>query len=172
MDSGGFFAFTCRERPVETVEDMNAVRIRTMTLPTHEAMVDDLGGQPMPLPLADVSPALQVDLADTQMNPIPIIATARVDEVQAFVSVTEHVMTPRIRTMNGDSCGSHGEKHRAILAWTAKVATGAGRSMSRATGAAGRGLPALAGQMQVNVVPSAALEKVATAAGRFVKGEP
>ncbi len=169
IDSGGFFAFTNSERPIETVEDMDGLRIRTMTLPTHEAMVDALGGQPTPLPWAEVYTALQTGVADGQMNPIPIIAFAKFDEVQEYLSVTNHIITPYIWTMNADFYDSLSEEHRDIVDWAAEVATDAGRSMSRVIEASERGLPALAEKMQVNVVPPAELEKFAAAAQPAVR---
>jgi TRAP-type C4-dicarboxylate transport system substrate-binding protein len=47
IDSGGFFAFSNSEHPIKTVDDMKGLKIRTMTLPTHKAMVDSLGASPM-----------------------------------------------------------------------------------------------------------------------------
>lgn len=81
LDSGGFFAFTNSKKPITSVADFEGLRIRTMTLPTHEAIVSSLGGQPTPLPWAEVYTALQTGVADGQMNPVPIIAFAKFDEV-------------------------------------------------------------------------------------------
>ena len=94
IDSGGFFAFTNSKRPIASVADMKGLRIRTMTLPTHEAIISSLGGQPTPLPWAEVYTALQTGVADGQMNPIPIITSVNFDEVQKFLSVSNHVITP------------------------------------------------------------------------------
>ncbi|MGI9387168.1 MAG: TRAP transporter substrate-binding protein DctP, partial [Methyloligellaceae bacterium] len=52
IDSGGFFAFTNSKRPITSVKDMDGLRIRTMTLPTHQTMVGSLGAKPTPLPWA------------------------------------------------------------------------------------------------------------------------
>ena len=84
IDSGGFFAFSNSERPIKSVEDMKGLKIRTMTLPTHKAMVDSLGAQATPLPWAEVYTSLQTGVAHGQMNPIPIIAFAKFDEVQKY----------------------------------------------------------------------------------------
>jgi TRAP-type C4-dicarboxylate transport system substrate-binding protein len=46
LDSGGFFAISNSKRPIKTLADMEGLRIRTMTLPTHEATIASLGGQP------------------------------------------------------------------------------------------------------------------------------
>lgn len=154
LDSGGFFAFSNSERPIETPEDMEGLRIRTMTLPTHEAMIRSLGAQPTPLPWSEVYTALQTGVADGQMNPIPIIAFANFDEVQKYLSIANHVITPYIWTMNRDFYDGLSEDHKGIVDWASEVATDAGRSMSRVIEASQNGLPALAENMEVNVIPA------------------
>ena len=121
-----------------------------MTLPTHQAMVSSLGGKPTPLPWAEVYTALQTGVADGQMNPIPIIAFAKFDEVQKYLSITNHVITPYIWTINKDFYE-------------------AGRGVSRVIEASEKGLPALAKKMEVNAVSPAELEKFAAAAQPAVR---
>ncbi|TCO73963.1 DctP family TRAP transporter solute-binding subunit [Rhodovulum euryhalinum] len=152
IDSGGFFAFTNSKKPIESVADMEGLRIRTMTLPTHEAIVSSLGGQPTPLPWAEVYTALQTGVADGQMNPVPIIAFAKFDEVQKYLSITNHVITPYIWSMNADFYNGLSDEHRTLVNWAAEVATESGRAMSRVIEASDRGLPALAQKMEVNVL--------------------
>lgn len=169
LDSGGFFAFTNSKRPIKSVEDMDGLRIRTMTLPTHEAIISSLGGQPTALPWAEVYTALQTGVADGQMNPVPIIAFAKFDEVQNYLSITNHVITPYVWTMNEDFFNSLTPEHQYLVNWAAEVATEAGRSMSRIIEASERGLPALAEKMEVNVVPPAEQAKFAEMAQPAVR---
>jgi tripartite ATP-independent transporter DctP family solute receptor len=169
IDSGGFFAFTNSKKPITSVEDMEGLRIRTMTLPTHEAIVSSLGGQPTPLPWAEVYTALQTGVADGQMNPVPIIAFAKFDEVQKYLSVTNHIITPYIWTMNADFYNGLTDEQKTLINWASEVATEAGRSMSRVIEASEKGLPALAAKMEVNVVPPAEQAKFAEAAQPAVR---
>ena len=169
IDSGGFFAFTNSQKPITSVDDMKGLRIRTMTLPTHEAIIASLGGQPTPLPWAEVYTALQTGVADGQMNPVPIIAFAKFDEVQKYLSVTNHIITPYIWTMNAEFLGGLSPEHQYLVGWAAEVATEAGRAMSRVIEASEKGLPALAAKMEVNVVPPAEQAKFAEAAQPAVR---
>ncbi|MCR8547546.1 DctP family TRAP transporter solute-binding subunit [Salipiger sp. P9] len=169
LDSGGFFAFTDSVRPIASVEDMDGLKIRTMTLPTHEAMISSLGGQPTPLPWAEVYTALQTGVADGQMNPVPIIAFAKFDEVQKYLSITNHLITPYIWTMNADFLASLSEEDQYLVKWAADVATDAGRAMSRVIEASDKGLPALAAKMEVNVVTPEEQAKFAEAAQPAVR---
>ena len=163
IDSGGFFAFSNSKRPIKTVKDMEDLRIRTMTLPTHQTIVSSLGGKPTPLPWAEVYTALQTGVADGQMNPIPIIAFAKFDEVQKYLSITNHVITPYIWTMNQAFYNGLTPEHRAIIDWAAEVANEAGRGVSRVIEASERGLPKLAEKMEINAIAPAELAKFAAA---------
>lgn len=169
LDSGGFFAFTNSKAPITSVADMEGLRIRTMTLPTHEAIISSLGGQPTPLPWAEVYTALQTGVADGQMNPVPIIAFAKFDEVQKYLSITNHVITPYVWTMNEDFYEGLSDEHKNLINWASEVATEAGRSMSRIIEASDRGLPALAEKMEVNVVAPAEQAEFAEAAQPAVR---
>jgi len=169
LDSGGFFAFSNSKKPITSVADMEGLRIRTMTLPTHEAIVSSLGGQPTPLPWAEVYTALQTGVADGQMNPVPIIAFAKFDEVQKYLSITNHVITPYVWTMNREFYEGLSDEHRNLINWAAEVATESGRAMSRVIEASDTGLPALAAKMEVNVVPPAEQAKFAEIAQPVVR---
>ena len=169
IDSGGFFAFSNSQRPIKTVGDMKGLKIRTMTLPTHKAMVDSLGAQATPLPWAEVYTSLQTGVAHGQMNPIPIIAFAKFDEVQKYLSITNHVITPYIWTMNQGFYDGLSPEHREIVDWASEVATEAGRGVSRVIEASERGLPKLAQKMEVNVVSAAEQKKFAAAAQPAVR---
>jgi len=170
LDSGGFFAISNSKRPIKTVADLEAMRIRTMTLPTHEATIKSLGGQPTPLPWAEVYTALQTGVADGQMNPIPIIAFAKFDEVQKYLSITNHVITPYIWTMNQDFYNSLTPEEKKVVDMAAEVAVDAGRGISRIIEAsAEKGLPKLGKKMAVNAIPPAELAKFAATAQPAVR---
>lgn len=169
IDSGGFFAITNSKKPITSIDDMDGLRIRTMTLPTHEAIISSLGGKPTPLPWAEVYTALQTGVADGQMNPVPIIAFAKFDEVQEFLSVTNHIITPYVWLMNQDFYNGLSDEHKTIVNWASEVATEAGRSMSRVIEASERGLPALSAKMKVNVVSPEEMSRFAEQAQPAVR---
>ncbi|MFQ5772963.1 MAG: DctP family TRAP transporter solute-binding subunit [Kiloniellaceae bacterium] len=169
LDSGGFFALTNSKRPITSVEDMKDLRIRTMTLPTHEAIIASLGGKPTPLPWPEVYTALQTGVADGQMNPVPIIAFAKFDEVQEYLSLTNHIITPYVWFMNKEFYDDLTPDERYVVDYAARAAVDAGRGISRLIEASDRGLPHLAKKMKINAVSSAELKKFADAAQPAVK---
>lgn len=170
LDSGGFFAISDSKKPIKTVDDMKGLRIRTMTLPTHEATISSLGGQPTPLPWAEVYTALQTGVADGQMNPIPIIAFAKFDEVQKYLSITNHVITPYIWTMNQAFYDGLTADEKKVVDMAAEVAVEAGRGISRIIEASTeKGLPKLGKKMEINTIAPAELKKFAALAQPAVR---
>lgn len=169
LDSGGYFAITNSKRAVKTLDDMNGLRIRTMTLPTHEAIISSLGGKPTPLPWAEVYTALQTGVADGQMNPVPIIAFAKFDEVQKYLTLTQHIITPYVWFINKDFYNSLSDEEKYVVDYAAKAAVVAGRGISRIIEASDRGLPHLSKKMEVNSVSAAELKKFASVSQPAVK---
>jgi tripartite ATP-independent transporter DctP family solute receptor len=170
LDSGGFFVISNSKRPIKTAADMQGLRIRTMTLPTHETTIKSLGGQPTPLPWAEVYTSLQTGVADGQMNPIPIIAFAKFDEVQKYLSITNHVITPYIWTMNQKFYDGLTPEEKKVVDNAAEVAVGAGRGISRIIEASNeKGLPKLGKKMTINAIPPAELKKFAAASQPAVR---
>jgi TRAP-type C4-dicarboxylate transport system substrate-binding protein len=170
LDSGGFFAISNSKRPIKTAEDLAGLRIRTMTLPTHETTIKSLGGQPTPLPWAEVYTSLQTGVADGQMNPIPIIAFAKFDEVQKYLSITNHVITPYFWFVNAKFYDGLTADERRVVDGAARVAVGAGRGISRIIEAsAEKGLPKLGKKMTINAIPPAELKKFAELAQPAVR---
>jgi len=169
LDSGGYFAITNSKRAVKSLADMEGLRIRTMTLPTHEAIISSLGGKPTPLPWPEVYTALQTGVADGQMNPVPIIAFAKFDEVQEYLTLTQHIITPYVWFMNMDFYNSLSADEKSVVDYAAKAAVVAGKGISRIIEASSRGLPFLTKKMKVNSISEAERKKFASASQPAVK---
>ncbi len=170
LDSGGFFAISNNKRPITSAADMSGLRIRTMTLPTHEAIIRSLGGQPTALPWAEVYTALQTGVADGQMNPVPIIAFAKFDEVQKYLSITNHVLTPYFWFVNAKFYNSLTPDERRVVDQAAETAVEAGRGISRIIEASTeKGIPKLAKKMKVNTVSAAEIKKFAASSQPAVR---
>lgn len=166
-DSGGFFQITNSKRPIHTPADMNGLKIRTMGLDTHKAIIAAMGGQPAAISWSEVYTALQTGVADGQMNPIPIIAFAKFQEVQKYLTLTGHIFAPYVWVMNQDFWNSLSDSEKDVVSYAAKSAIVAGRGMGRVIEASDRGLAELSKTMEVNTLTAAEKEefkKVATPA--------
>ncbi len=148
-DSGGFFAITNSKHQVKTPEDMKGLKIRTMGLDTHKALINSLGGEPAAIAWTEVYTALQTGVADGQMNPVPIISFARFDEVQKYLSLTNHLFAPYVWAVNKSFWDGLTPEEQGVVQAAAKSAIVAGRGISRIIEASDRGLPKLAKEMEV-----------------------
>jgi tripartite ATP-independent transporter DctP family solute receptor len=166
-DSGGFFQLTNSKHPIHTPADMKGLKIRTMGLDTHKAIISAMGGQPAAISWSEVYTALQTGVADGQMNPIPIIAFAKFQEVQKYLTLSGHIFAPYVWVMNKDFWDSLTDNEKYVVSYAAKSAIVAGRGMGRAIEASDRGLKELSKTMKVNTLTAdekAEFKRVATPA--------
>ncbi len=56
---GGFFQLSNSKLPIKTVADMKGLKMRTMTLPSHQNLMKAYGAAPLPVAWAEVDTALQ-----------------------------------------------------------------------------------------------------------------
>ena len=168
-DSGGFFQLTNSKRPIHSPADMKGLKIRTMGLDTHKAIITAMGGQPAAISWSEVYTALQTGVADGQMNPIPIIAFAKFQEVQKYLTLSGHVFAPYVWVMNNDFWNSLTDSEKDVVTYAAKSAIVAGRGMARAIEASDRGLVELSKTMQVNALTADEKEAFRKAAEPAVK---
>jgi tripartite ATP-independent transporter DctP family solute receptor len=151
-DSGGFFHFTNSRKPITSPEDMKGLKIRTMGLDTHKAVVSALGGQPAVIAWTEVYTALQTGVADGQMNPVPIISFAKFNEVQKYLTLSGHLFAPYVWVMNKDFYDGLSPAEKSVIAGAVKSGIVAGRGVSRAIEASDRGLAGLSKDMKVNAL--------------------
>ncbi len=90
----GFRHITSSKRPVREPADLKALKIRVMENKVHQAAFRQLGADATPMAWGEVFTSLQQGLLDAQENPIPIIATFKLYEVQHYLSLTGHVYSP------------------------------------------------------------------------------
>ena len=124
-DPGGFFAISNSKRTIKSPEDMKGLKIRTMDLETHKTIVGTLGGEPISIAWSEVYTALGTGAADGQMNPIPIIRFARFEEVQSYLTLTNHLFLPYVWVINGKFLDElSAEERTAVLnaaSWTVSL---------------------------------------------------
>lgn len=92
----GFRNLTNSKRPVNKPEDLKGLKIRTMENPIHMDAWKALGADPTPMSFAEVFTALQQGTVDGQENPLAIISTSRLYEVQKHLAMTKHNYSPMV----------------------------------------------------------------------------
>ena len=123
----GFRQFTNSKRPIRSPADLVGLKIRTIRNPVMETIFKTLGADVVPLPFPDVYGALDDGRVDGQENPLPTIAAYRFDQVQKYVSLSSHIFTPLIMTINADTFKGLKPEEQAAIQAAARAATKATR---------------------------------------------
>ncbi len=87
----GFRQITSSSRPVATAADLANLKIRVPVSPMWTSMFKALGAAPTSINFAETYSALQTKVVDGQENPLAIIDTAKLYEVQKYCSLTNHM---------------------------------------------------------------------------------
>ncbi|GAB1386831.1 TRAP transporter substrate-binding protein [Melaminivora sp.] len=96
----GFRHMTNSKRSVNTPEDLKGLKMRTMENPVHIAAYKGFGIITTPMAFPEVFTALQQGTVDGQENPLPVIISAKFDQVQKHLTLTGHVYSPALFVMN------------------------------------------------------------------------
>ncbi len=92
----GFRHITDNRGPNHSPADMEGLKIRTMENPVHIEAFRALGAAPTPMAWPEVIPALEQGAIDGQENPLSVIVSAKLNEVQKYLTLDGHVYSPAI----------------------------------------------------------------------------
>lgn len=87
----GFRQITTSTKPINTAADLEGLKIRVPVSPLWTSMFKAFGSAPASLNFSEVYTALQTHAVDAQENPLAIISTAKLYEVQKYCSLTNHM---------------------------------------------------------------------------------
>jgi TRAP-type transport system periplasmic protein len=87
----GFRQTTSSTKPLVTPADLKGFKIRVPVSPLWTSMFKALDAAPASINFAEVYSALQTKIVDGQENPLAIISTAKLYEVQKYCSLTNHM---------------------------------------------------------------------------------
>ena len=90
----GFRVVTNNVRPVVKPQDLKGIKLRVPGGVWRVKMFRAYGANPAPLAYGEVFAALQSGVMDGQENPFPQIWGGKFQEVQKYLSLTNHVYTP------------------------------------------------------------------------------
>ncbi|WP_294225467.1 DctP family TRAP transporter solute-binding subunit [uncultured Shimia sp.] len=151
-DTGGFFAVTNSKHAIADLKDFEGIRIRTMTLPSHQKIMQSLGAEAYPLSWGEVYSGLQTGVIDGQMNPVPIISFANFAEVQKHMTLTNHLFSPYTFMINRAFYEGLSDSERATVHTAAENCVAASRGLSRIIEASDRGLAGLMDKIEVTAL--------------------
>jgi TRAP-type transport system periplasmic protein len=94
MWDNGFRQITNKVRPIVVPADLAGLKIRTPTSRQRVEMFNTLGANATPLAFGEVYSALDQGVIDGQENPAQIVDSAKLYEVQGYMSLSNHVYLP------------------------------------------------------------------------------
>jgi tripartite ATP-independent transporter DctP family solute receptor len=124
----GFRHMTNSKRPINSPDDTKGLKIRTMENPVHIQAYKALGIITTPMAFPEVFTALQQGTVDGQENPLPVITSAKFDQVQKHLSLTGHVYSPCILVMNKAAYDKLSAEDKTAFVQAAQAATKANRA--------------------------------------------
>ena len=91
---------TTSNKRVTTPADLAGFKLRVPENEVFRAMAEAWGAKPTPMNFGELYLALKQGVVDGQENPLPTIKSGKFDEVQKYLVLTAHIITPRLVVVN------------------------------------------------------------------------
>ena len=115
----GFKNFTCNKK-IETMDDFNGLKFRTMESPIIMEQFKALGSNPTPVDFSELYNALQQGTVDGQENPLVTIVSVKLYEVQKYLLLSSHAYLGHVFLVNQGWFDGLDEKLKEIVSRNAK----------------------------------------------------
>ena len=102
-------------KAIQSIEDFQGIRMRTLENPYHIAYWEALGASPTPVAFSELYMALQQGLVDAQENPLNSIISTGLYEQQQYIIKTNHIMFIYCYVMNKAFFDSLPAEYQAFL---------------------------------------------------------
>jgi tripartite ATP-independent transporter DctP family solute receptor len=90
----GYRHITNNKRPIKVPADLQGIKLRVPEGKWRVKMFQEYGANPSPMKFSELFTALQTGVMDGQENPFTQIYSAKLQEVQKYLSLSGHVYTP------------------------------------------------------------------------------
>lgn len=92
----GYRSITNSKRPIQKMEDIQGLKIRTILNPLYIDMLNALGANAVPMPFPELYTAMESKAVDGQENPYSTAEASKFYEVQKYMSNTRHIYNPQM----------------------------------------------------------------------------
>src|SRR5690349_565129 len=116
----GFRQITNNKRPIKVPGDLAGIKLRVPGGKWRVKMFQAYGANPSPMKFSELFTALQTGVMDGEENPFTQIYSAKLQEVQKYLSLSGHVYTPAYLTVGSNHWKSLPADVRKALEDTAK----------------------------------------------------
>ena len=111
---------TNNKRPIKVPADLQGIKLRVPEGKWRVKMFQAYGANPSPMKFSELFTALQTGVMDGEENPFTQIYSAKLQEVQKYLSLSGHVYTPAYLTVGTKRWESLPADVRKVLEDTAK----------------------------------------------------
>ena len=116
----GYRHITNSKRPIKVPADLKGIKLRVPEGKWRLKMFQAYGANPSPMKFSELFTALQTGVMDGEENPFTQIYSAKLQEVQKYLSLSGHVYTPAYLVVGTRNWNSLPPDVRKILEDTAK----------------------------------------------------
>ena len=109
-------------KPVNKVEDIQGLKIRVPEIPVIVESWKAMGANPTPMAFGEVYTALQQKTIDAQENPFVDIASAKLEEVQKFIALSDHMFGYAMLSISPDVWAKLSDAEKALFREAAREA--------------------------------------------------
>jgi len=124
----GFRHITNNKHPVIRPDDLRGLKIRTLENKTHLLAFRTLGAAPTPMSFPELYGALEQGAVDGQENPISVMVTSKLYQVQKYMSLTGHFYTATVHIASPTFWNSLTPADQAVIKQAAIAARDAQRT--------------------------------------------
>jgi len=132
----GFRQITNNVKEIKTPADMAGLKIRIPGINMYIDLFKELGADPTSMNFSEVFTSLQQGTIDGQENPLSIITTSKLYEVQKYISLWNYSYDPIVLGINKDLFDSMSPELQAIFIEAGQEATEYQKKLNREEGAA------------------------------------
>lgn len=111
-NDGGFGAITNDVKPIESVDDISGMKIRTMENDIQIDTFEAFGANATPMSFDELFTGLQQGVVDGQFNPLATIAPNKFYEVQDYMTMTDHYYLAAPFIISSDKFNSFSEEQQ------------------------------------------------------------
>jgi TRAP-type transport system periplasmic protein len=116
----GYRHITNNKHPIKVPADLKGIKLRVPEGKWRVKMFQEYGANPSPMKFSELFTALQTGVMDGQENPLTQIYSAKLQEVQKYLSLSGHVYTPAYLVVGSKKFATLPADVRKVLEDTAK----------------------------------------------------
>ncbi|TLP44346.1 TRAP transporter substrate-binding protein [Cohaesibacter sp. CAU 1516] len=101
--------------PVKSPADLAGVKVRAVPFPIYTTAVEGMGAVAIPVDWSEVPTALATGVAQGQENPVNVVLSVKLYDVQSHLMLTGHMSNAEVVVMNEDAWQSLSDEQKAAV---------------------------------------------------------